>query len=167
MEAKRPRRKHIKYSEGEWFAVPLKDSGYALGIIARGSHKVKGPHLGYFFGPRYKDIPDEQETWRKQPSEAILIAWFGPLGILRGTWPLILSTRPFRREEWPVPLFGQIDPGNPAKGWLVEYSQETDGLDLPIRRIYCDAKNLTGLPEDGVYGYEAIENVLTKLLSEG
>ena len=39
---KKPRKKHIKYSEGQWFAVPLKSGGYALGIIARGSHKVKG-----------------------------------------------------------------------------------------------------------------------------
>ncbi len=166
METKKERRKHIKYSEGQWFAVPLKNGGYALGIIARGSHKVKGPHLGYFFGPRYESIPGEQETWQKQPSDAILIEWFGPLGILWGTWPLIPTTRPFRREEWPVPKFRSIDPLNPTRGWLVEYDQETSGLDLPVRRIYCDAKDLEGLPEDGVSGYEAIEIVLTKLLSE-
>jgi len=166
MNTKKPHRKQIKYSEGEWFAVPLRDFGYALGIITRGSYKVKGPHLGYFFGPRYKDLPDEQETWRKKPSDAILIAWFGPLGIRWGRWPLIPSTRPFRREEWPVPLFRQIDLGNPSKGWLVEYAQDTNGLELPIRRTYCNAKDLTGLPDDGVFGYEAIEILLTRLLSE-
>jgi len=163
---KKPRKKHIKYSEGQWFAVPLKDGGYALGIIVRGSYKTKGG-LGYFFGPRYEGIPDEQETWHKKPSDALLIAWFGDLGIIWGRWPLIPTTRPFRREEWPVPKFQSIDSLNPNKGWLVEYRQDADGWELPMRRIYCDVKDLAGLPKDGVYGSEAIEIVLTQLLSEG
>lgn len=163
---KKPRKKHIKYSEGQWFAVPLKDGGYALGIIARGSYKTKGG-LGYFFGPRYETIPDGKETWRKRPSDAVLIAWFGDLGIIWGKWPLIPSTRPFRREEWPVPKFRRTDALKPEKGWLVEYSQEVGGIPAPIRETYCDAKSLMGLFEDGDYGYEAIEIVLTRLLSEG
>lgn len=160
-------RKRIKYSEGQWFAVPLKTGGYALGIIVRGNYKTKGG-LGYFFGPRYKEVPDERETWLKKPSDAILITWFGDLGIIWGRWPLIPSTRPFRREEWPVPKFQRIDALNPAKGWLVEYSQEVAGIgELPIRETYCDAKELMELPKDSLLGYEAVEIVLTKLLSEG
>jgi len=162
---KKPRKKHIKYSEGQWFAVPLKDGGYALGIIVRGSYKTKGG-LGYFFGPRYESVPDEQETWRKQPSDAVLIAWFGDLGIIWGNWPLIPSTRPFRREEWPVPKYRYIDPLNPNnKGWLVEYRQDTNGWELP-KRTRCNAEDLVDLPDDGTYGYEAVEIVLTNLLCE-
>ena len=157
-------RKHIKYSEGQWFAVPLKTGGYALGIIVRGSYKKKGG-LGYFFGPRYEEVPDERETWSKQPSDAILITWFGDLGIIWGRWPLIPSTRPFRREEWPVPKFKRIDSLNPRRGWLVEYSQDDDGRGIPIRETPCNAEDLEGLPEDGVDGYEAVENFLTHLLS--
>ncbi len=162
----KPRRKHIRYTEGQWFAVPLRDRGYALGIIVRGSYKTRGG-LGYFFGPRYEEVPGERETWLKQPEDAILVGWFGDLGIIWGEWPLIPSTRPFRREEWPVPKFHRIDWGRPEKGWLVEYDQENDGRGLPVREVYCDAKDLLGLPEDGVYGYEAVEIVLTQLLSEG
>lgn len=164
---KKPRRKHIKYSEGQWFAVPLQDGGYALGIIVRGNYKTKGG-LGYFFGPRYEDIPGEQETWLKGPSDAILIAWFGDLGIIWGRWPLISSMRPFRREEWPVPKFHRIDALRPDKGWLVEYSSEAKGVgEQPIRETYCDAKELMGLPKDSLLGYGAVEIILTKLLSEG
>jgi hypothetical protein len=162
---KKPRKKRIKYSEGQWFAVPLKDGGYALGIIVRESYQTKGG-LGYFFGPRYEGIPDERETWHKQPSDAILIAWFGDLGIIWGRWPLIPSTRPFRREEWPVPKFMRIDALKPEKGWLVEYSQEIDGISLPVRETYCNASDLVGLPEDVTYGSEALEIALTKLLSK-
>jgi len=161
---KKPRQKHIKYSEGQWFAVPLKDGGYALGIIVRGSYKTHGG-LGYFFGPRYAEVPNEQETWHKQPSDAILITWFGDLGIIWGKWPLIPSSRPFRREDWPVPKFRRIDCLNPAKGWLVEYGQNDTEFGVPIREIRCDARDLEGLPEDGYDGYEAVEIALTKLLS--
>lgn len=161
---KQSRPKSIRYGEGQWFAIPLRDGGYALGIIVRGSDRTKGG-LGYFFGPRYPQIPDEQETWNKQPSEAILIAWFGDLGIITGRWPLIPSRRPFRREEWPVPRFQRPDRLNPRQGWLVEYSQEDSGAGIPIREIYCDADDLIGLPEDGVYGFEALESALTQILS--
>ena len=36
------------YREGDWFAVPLRDGGYAAGLIARAN--PKGVLLGYFFG---------------------------------------------------------------------------------------------------------------------
>jgi len=157
------KKKRIYYEEGQWFAVPLRDGGYALGIIVRGSYRTKGG-LGYFFGPRYERIPDEYETWQKQPSQAVLIAWFGDLGIITGRWPLISSSRPFHREEWPVPKFSSIDAGNPSMGWIVEYRQDAQGWELPMRRTYCPVNHLIGLPQDGVYGYEAIEILLTKLL---
>ncbi|MES4787541.1 MAG: hypothetical protein C4294_19075 [Nitrospiraceae bacterium] len=61
-----------------------------------------------------------------------------------------------------MPLLGQIDLENRSKGWLVEHAQDTNGLDLPIRRTYCDAKDLAGLSEGGVYGYEAIGKYLNQ-----
>lgn len=64
MKTNKMQTEHIKYSEGQWFAIPLNNGGYALGIIVRGSYKTKGG-LGYFFGPRYEDIPDGNETWHK------------------------------------------------------------------------------------------------------
>ena len=158
-------KRHIKYDEGQWFAVPLKDGGYALGIIVRGSYKTKGG-LGYFFGPRYPDIPDDTATWAKQTSDAILITWFGDLGIIEGRWPLIPSTRPFRREEWPVPKFARIDAVDPSIGRLVEYDQETSGLESPIRETVRPAQDLVGLPRDVDAGAGAVEIKLTKLLAE-
>jgi hypothetical protein len=69
---------HIRYREGQWFAIPLRKEGYALGIIVRGCYKTKGG-LGYFFGPKYAEIPNDEATWEKKPEEAILIARFGDL----------------------------------------------------------------------------------------
>ncbi len=164
MSVRAMRKKHVKYNEGQWFAVPLRDGGYALGIIVRGSYKTKGG-LGYFFGPKYQDLPGDVETWNKQAADAILVAWFGDLGIIEGKWPLIASTRPFRRQEWPVPKFGRIDALVPEKGWLVEYDQEDTGLGEVIRETRCRAEDIAHLPEDVVSGAGAIEIKLTKLLS--
>lgn len=161
---KQTRRKHIKYVEGQWFAVPLNDGGYALGVIVRGNYRTKGG-LGYFFGPRYDRVPDDRETWRKRPEEAVLIAWFGDLGIVQGAWPLIPSTRPFQRAAWPVPTFHRIDSLDPTIGWRVEYSQDINGLERPLRETLCDARDLAGLPKDSLFGDKAIEAVLTKLLA--
>jgi hypothetical protein len=62
--------------------------------------------------------------------------------------------------------FMRIDALKPEKGWLVKYSQEIDGISLPVRETYCNASDLVGLPEDVTYGYEALEIALTKLLSK-
>ncbi|GAP08819.1 immunity protein 14 [Anaerolinea thermolimosa] len=144
MKTNKMQTEHIKYSEGQWFAIPLNNGGYALGIIVRGSYKTKGG-LGYFFGPRYEDIPDGNETWHKKPSDAILMAWFGDLGIITGRWPLISTTRSFNRHEWSVPGFRSIDPVYPAKGWLIEYNTQSNKMEM-IRRTYRDAVELPGLP---------------------
>jgi hypothetical protein len=145
-------------------AVPLRNGGYALGIITRGSYKTRGG-LGYFFGPKYQNVPTDADTQSKQATDAILIAWFGDLGIIEGEWPLITSTRPFRREEWPVPKFGRIDALMPEKGWLVEYDPVKVGFGQVIRETRCRAEDVANLPKDGLYGAGAIEITLTKLLA--
>lgn len=62
-----PRRK-LNYGEGDWLAVPVRDGGLAVGVVAR--MDGKGGVVGYFFGPRRNDVPaledvDELElSWR-------------------------------------------------------------------------------------------------------
>lgn len=163
MDDKKPRKKHIKYNEGQWFAVSLTNGGYALGIIVRGSYKARGG-LGYFFGPRRQEAPHEDATWSLQPRDAVLITWFGDLHIIEGKWPLIASARPFRREEWPVPVFGNIDLGDPNRGWLIEYDQQASGYMETKRATRVRAEEVAGLPEAVLSGAGAVEIVLTRLL---
>jgi hypothetical protein len=155
--------KRIAYQEGQWFAVPLCDGGYAVGILVRGSSRTRGG-LGYFFGPRSTNLPDSSDLASYHPEEAILIAWFGGLGLAEGNWPLIESDRTFRRPDWPVPSFKRISPLAPEKGWLVEYDQNDDGVGHVIKETVRDAGELTGLPRDSQFGAGAIEIELTKLL---
>jgi hypothetical protein len=159
MEKKKVR----KYNEGQWFGIPLRQGGYALGIIVRGSYKTKGG-LGYFFGPKYARIPDENDTIEKKKDDAVLISWFGDLGIINGNWPLIGSSHQFSRDEWPIPIFGREISLIPNRGMIIEYEDNPKGEWRVQKETPVDLKEITGLPVDGFLGGGVIEIKLTKLL---
>ena len=93
--------RRLPYTEGDRFAVPLEDGGYAIGLIAvLSSDRVGG--LGYFFPPRFHTVPQSDACGRLRPDEAVLICQFGDLGIIQGAWPLIGKVRPWNRQEWIV-----------------------------------------------------------------
>ena len=159
------KQKHIRYSEGQWFAIPLRNGGYALGIIVIGSYKTKGG-LGYFFGPKYLEIPDDKAILEKQPGDAILVAIFGDLGIINGNWPLIQSSRPFSKEEWPIPKFGMKISLVQRKGFIREYKQNEAGDLILHRETVVAEEDILNLPTDSIMGGGAIEIKLTNLLKD-
>jgi hypothetical protein len=73
-------RNKINYREGDWFAVPLRDGDYAVGVVARvdGSGGV----LGYFFGPRRAEVPSLLEVENLDPDQALRVLRFGDLGLI-------------------------------------------------------------------------------------
>lgn len=153
----------VKYSEGQWFAVPLRDTGYAVGIIARGNYKTRGG-LGYFFGPKYLQIPTGAVTYSKNKSNSIFICRFGDLGIIQGKWPLISKGKPFTRDDWPVPLFFRTTPSFEDKAVIVEYDQDFSGFGKPTREFVSDITDeILEFPEDGLCGYGFVEIRLTRL----
>lgn len=154
--------KRITYSEGQWFAIPLSEGYYGLGVIVRGFYKSKGG-LGYFFGPKYASI-DNIHTVPSTPIDAILVAWFGDLGIINGRWPLLNIPFGFRKEDWPVPAFKRLDYVNRNYGWLVEYEQENPIFARSEREVYLPISQIRSLPEESSFGYEALEIQLSKLL---
>jgi hypothetical protein len=162
MDIKR-RSQHIKYDEGQWFAVPLQTKGYAVGIVARGNYKTKGG-IGYFFNLRLIDIPSELNVSNIRPSDAILITWFGDLGIITGKWPLLRATCDFHKHEWPVPRFARMDAVDQTKGWLIEYDQNYPVFGCPIQTNRCETSALAGLPIDVLSGAVSVEFKLTKML---
>ncbi len=156
-------KKQITYAEGQWFALPLLNGGYSLGLIIRGSYKTKAV-LGYFWGPKYVNIPNDINIKEKSKNDAILVAWFGDLGIVNGRWPLINSTRTFSRIDWPVPYFSRNSPLTPGKGFLVEYDQQEPIFGAPIRETLLNISELKDLPIDQLSGYGVIEIKISKLL---
>lgn len=158
------RSQRVKYHEGQWFAVSLRTGGYAPGIIVRGGRAFKGG-LGYFFPVRYEQPPSALEIEHLNAQQAVLIGWFGDLGIIEGRWPLILTDRPFSRGDWPVPRFGRVDAFTPEWGWITEYSQNDDGSRVPIAETRCPVTAVTGLPEVGTASAGYIEVKLAMLIA--
>jgi hypothetical protein len=101
-----------RYAEGDWFAVPLRSGGYAVGVIARLSNsRGANTALGYFFAPRIDPLPKLDQVERLKPADSILVRRFGDLGLHNGTWPIVGHSSQWRREDWPVPVFAVRLPG--------------------------------------------------------
>ena len=82
----------MSYDEGNWFAVPLTQGGYALGLVARTNGR--GTALGYFFLPVFPDVPDSTATVGLQAADAILVRLFGDLALINGEWRSLRATSP-------------------------------------------------------------------------
>ncbi|MGH9524763.1 MAG: immunity 26/phosphotriesterase HocA family protein [Terriglobales bacterium] len=147
----------VAYKEGDFIAVPLREGGWAAGRIARvGSGGIL---LGYFLGQQYDDEPTIASVLRFKSDDAVLIAMFGDLGLLNGSWKVIGASA-FKKSEWPVPKFCRRDVVS-GKSYLVTYDVSDVSKEIDLKPISIER----GVPEDGLFGYGAIELVLTKRLA--
>ena len=151
----------IRYGEGDWFAVPLQEGGFASGIIARATPRREGILIGYFFGPRRAVIPALGDLASLKASDAVLVRRFGDLGLLRGTWPLIGKPEDWKREAWPTPVFGRFEE---LTGRSFEVIYDDNDPNKLIREEIIGRYDLLGLAKDGLLGAGAVEVVLTGLL---
>src|SRR5947199_8190807 len=92
--------KKLPDEEGTGFAVPLRDGGYGVGIVARIAGR--GVTLGYFFGPRRSVVPNLSEVETLTPDMAILVEIFGDLGLIEGRWPIIGLNASWDLRFWPM-----------------------------------------------------------------
>jgi hypothetical protein len=150
------------YQEGDWFAVPLREGGYAAGIIARAMPHKEGVLLGYFFGPRRDTVPTLDELSSLSASDAALVERFGDLGILDGTWPLVGHSGEWNRDAWPTPAFGRLEELT-GRALKIIYDDADPNRFLREERI--EPSELASLPKDGLSGAGAVERILTRLLS--
>ena len=151
------------YELGTWVAIPLPEAGYTIGIIV-GGDSGSGVLLGYFFPELFSKPPALQNLKNKTAAGAVLIAWFGDLGIRQGRWPILGKEKSFERQDWPVPSFGRVDATNPQKGYVTEYNLETPIKGQPVRETRCNSEELLDLPYDGLYGATALEAKLNAML---
>lgn len=148
----------VNYKEGTWFAVPLRNGGYGIGVVARAKRACI---LGYFFGPRRDSIPRLDDVSTLKPTSAVLVLRVGDLGLVNGEWPIIGNSMSWDRADWPMPVFIRYEPISLRK-WLVYYS-DTD----PSKRVkeVQELSEKPDLPRDLLAGYGAAEARLSKLLS--
>jgi hypothetical protein len=158
------RRSRAPYQEGQWFAVPVQRCGYGLGVIVRSGPRSHGG-LGYFFGPTRDSLPGAEVTDAIRPEDAVLVTWFGFMGLIEGRWPLVACSRRFSRSEWPIPKFRRRDILDTEMAWMVEYDPDATmiaGNVIQETRLHAD--ELSHLPEESLEGYIALEWILGKLL---
>jgi hypothetical protein len=150
----------VRYREGDWFAVPLSEGTYAVGLVAR--LNPKGVLLGYFFGPRRSEVPSLSKVAGLKPADAVLVQKFGHLGLTQGKWPVLGQSDGWDRADWPMPVF-------------IRHEQIT-GRTLRVFYDDNDPNNFLGEeqippglseqgPRDGLMGAGYAEKILTKILS--
>lgn len=154
-------KRRLPYREGDCFVVPLRDGRKAVGVVAR--MNGKGGAIGYFFGPAYAQIPATDVLARLAPKDAVLVANFGDLGLLRGQWKVVGWIEPWQREDWPLPVFVRRDAvtGTPRKAVYRE-----PNLNIEVELLPCSEEEAKRLPKDGIMGSGFVEIRLTKLLAD-
>ncbi len=150
----------LKYAEGDWFAVPLRDHGFAVGLVARAN--PHGVLCGYFFGPRHDAVPDVEAVAGLHPLDALLVTKFGHLGLRSGKWPIMGQTD-WRRSDWPMPHFGRYEELT-GRSWEVVYDNDDPNRVLSESQVSDDVRDR--LPDDGLGGAGWVEIRLTRLLND-
>lgn len=156
-----PKRRNIQYAEGTWFAVPLRDGGFAVGVVVRMGYK--GLTLGFFFGPRREAVPPLAEVEELRPQDAVLIQIFGDGGLTEGKWPLLGTAPRWDRRDWPMPAFGGVHEHS-GRGYRMELSERD--LGTVVSQVDVSREEGERLPKNLVGGPEAIEITLSKTLSD-
>ena len=149
----------LPYQEGSWFSVPLRNGGYAVGLVARCSEEGK-VILAYFFGPKRLIGVSLNEVERLTPTEAVKALRVGDLGLMNGEWPIIGRSNNWQRNTWPMPRFIRRDDLS-RRAWYSYYSEDNPAELLKDEPAAWEA---SGLDRDSVLGAGAAEIVLTKLL---
>ncbi|HQZ15389.1 MAG TPA: immunity 26/phosphotriesterase HocA family protein [Vicinamibacteria bacterium] len=152
----------LPYEEGDWFAVPLRNRGFGVGVVAR-----SGPSgrvlFGYFFGPRREAVPAIDELRGYAAEQAVLVGQFGDLGLMNGTWRILGRQDPWERSAWPMPPMARVDVVS-GQARKVTYSQ--DDPNQAISETPCGLEEARLLPRDSLMGAGAVEIRLTSLLSQ-
>ena len=152
----------LPYTEGDVFAVPLAEDGYAVGVVAR--MDGQGIVVGYFFGPLRGAPPEANEFADLHAVDNVLVQRFGDVGLIRGKWPILGPLPNWRREEWPTPAFGRHEELT-SRYFRVEYPDDYPN-GLP-RESQIARDEFDHLPEDGLAGFGFVEARLTQLLTGG
>lgn len=144
------------YKVGDWFAVPLREPGHAIGLIARGNRE--GVLLGYFFGPRRGSVPSLTDVQGLRPDDAILVGRFGHLGLKQGRWPILGRVRDWEPSAWPTPVFVRHEE---LSGRSIRIVYDDDDPNRVLSEEVIASSGTEQGPKDGLMGAGFVEKVLT------
>lgn len=151
----------LPYKQGDWFTVPLRDGGYAVGTAAY--LDGNGIVIGYFFGPRKEAIPAIDDLPPFNLADADFVSEFGDLGLIEGKWQVIGARRDSDPSPWPMPIFRRYDAVT-GKLSLVTYNDRDLKREFTVRQSEVGDQDVDALPRFGLCGAGAVELVLTAIL---
>lgn len=151
----------LPYNEGTVFSIPLREGGYATGVVARAAPQGKVV-LAYLFGPRRNSPPKPYELGQLHPVNALKCLRVGDLGLINGDWRVLGNIPGWRREDWPTPTFVRRDDLS-KRAWRVRYD-DTDPSVLEHEEVI--PYETAGLERQSLFGYGAVELLLTSILRE-
>lgn len=155
---KKSKANRINYREGTCFFVPLRNGGFARGVVTR--LDGCGGVYACFFGPKLIQPAGTFDDVR--PESTLLSGRCGDLGLIEGEWPLAGQLKDWDRKDWILPALYREDT-KAQKAWLSYY--DDDDLEF-IREvpIEYDQAKYTNHPYDRLMGYGAAEIRVTTLL---
>lgn len=147
--------------EGDWFAVPLREGGWAVGVVSRAN--PEGVLFGYFFGPRHTEVPVLDDVVSLTTADAVLVGKFGYLGLRKGNWPILGRLSGWDRTTWPLPALVRCEELT-GRSFKVVYD------DHDPNKLLREEPIAAGVPEqgpkDGLMGAGFVEKVLTSALAD-
>ena len=149
------------YREGDWFVVPLRRGGQALGLVARRPRRGTVV-LGYFFGPARTKLPSDEELANVRAEHVQLVCRFKDTCLHRGKWQVVGHHPHWRRKDWPMPAIFRRE-GLSGRGIRTEY--DGDNLTTPTREVPASVPE-GALPEDVVLDEDRVVETLALILSE-
>ena len=150
------------YGEGDVFAVPLADDGYAIGVVARATGN--GVVVGYFFNDRLTSLPQVHQLDEMRPDDAGTVQRFGDLGLLNGRWPVLGRLSDWRRDDWPVPAFVREEP---LTGRLLRVDYDDDDPSALAQEVEISKDEAANLPQDGLAGFDYMQRRLEQMCRGG
>ena len=149
-----------QYAEGDGIAVRLDERYWAPGLIARSAPWGR-VLLGYFFGPATERGPKLDELQALRATDATLVARFGDLALIEGSWAVLGRHPGWNRSEWPTPDFGR--PAALGEGYFRVRYPDTNP-NGPVREERISREEFARLNRDGLYGAVALERALRDAL---
>ena len=151
--------KKINYTEGTCFFVPLREGGFARGVVAR--MDGEGRIYACFYGPKLTKCEGLFDGIKAQDAE--LSGLCGDLGLLKGDWPQAGELKEWNRSDWSLPPFYREDERE-RQAWLSYYDENT--LDFVREEpVEYRGDQYMKYPYDRLIGYGSVEVRLTKALS--
>ncbi len=154
------------YSEGDFFAVPLKTGGFGVGLaVCLG---VKHDVVAHFFGPVRESVPSIDDLVNLTELNSAHIEHFLDDGLRDGSWEVIGQYPEWDAYDWPIPKFGWLqrsaaDSANNSPGQAFEV--ELDENLRAARQKKVSIEHFNSLPYEILVGSKDVEITLALALT--